>query len=45
MKQFRCPYCKGTGMLGEENIEDKLYHKCPRCKGTGFVDEIQDNER
>jgi len=32
-------------MLGEENIEDKLYHKCPRCKGTGFVDEIQDNER
>jgi Zn-finger nucleic acid-binding protein len=45
MKQFVCPFCKGTKKLEEKNIEGIFLHKCPRCKGTGYVDKIQDNER
>ena len=33
----KCPYCKGEGVLLDE--ENKYYH-CPECNGTGKVKEV-----
>jgi len=45
MSEYVCPYCKGKGIMTEENIDGELHIKCGRCNGTGYVDELRSVEK